>query len=289
MPLFCEKQDLKELVKRRRPRPHSAAWLTPNPNTNPNPDPNLGSQGTDGGVLYPEGSEDAASGQGSSDEDSSDLEDEEEDEEEEEEEEERKMEVSSMDEAMRKVSDPLDDSHHEAFLKQHFETLAEPSNMEGAQGKGHEDRERTMSPGRGPCPQGEDHVPRERTMSPGRRQKGRKLEVCAPERGPVLRSHPQKKRPLGAHLWRMSSPLARAPAFLDRAAGLQMSQSAQNLATEDLEEAVCREHPLDSFQAYTLTSDPQAGRNQRRRSSIILTATLPLHYSGSPSAPPFSL
>jgi hypothetical protein len=34
-----------------------------------------------------------------------------------------------MDEAMRKVSDPLEDGHHQAFLRHHFETLAEPSNM----------------------------------------------------------------------------------------------------------------------------------------------------------------
>ncbi|CAB1343200.1 unnamed protein product [Coregonus sp. 'balchen'] len=270
--------DLEERVKRRQPQPHYAAWLTPN--ANPNPDSDLGSQGSDGRVLYPEGSDYAASRRGSdylmkesprglgrrnrepesqdsqspdsacsvgygsreltpdpdhgdsegtaeplsSDEDSSDLEDEED-----EEEEERKMESSSMDEAMRKVSDPLEDSHHEAFLRQHFETLAEPSNMahereqgplvskvrplmEESQVKGHEDRERPMTPGRG--------------------QEGTKLEVCAPERGTVLRSHPQKKRPLGAHLWRMSSPLARAPALLDRAAGLQKSQSVQNLATE---------------------------------------------------------
>eukprot|EP00063_Salmo_salar_P025390 XP_014000225.1 PREDICTED: mitogen-activated protein kinase-binding protein 1-like isoform X4 [Salmo salar] len=297
-------QDLEERVKRR----HYAAWLTPNPN----PDSDLGSQGSDGRVLYPEGSDYAARRRGSdylvkespcslsrgnrgpecqdsqspdsacsvgygsreltpdpdhgdsegtaeplsSDEDSSDLE------EEEEEEEERKMEVSSMDEAMRKVSDPLEDSHHQAFLRHHFETLAEPSNMaspeersrapsismsarflargsynrrtplfsnahereqgplvskvrplmEGGQGKGHEDGERPMTPARG--------------------QEGTKLEVCAPERGTVLRSHPQKKRPLGAHLWRMSSPLARAPTLLDRAAGLQKTQSVQNLATE---------------------------------------------------------
>ncbi|XP_014000223.2 mitogen-activated protein kinase-binding protein 1 isoform X1 [Salmo salar] len=295
--------DLEERVKRR----HYAAWLTPNPN----PDSDLGSQGSDGRVLYPEGSDYAARRRGSdylvkespcslsrgnrgpecqdsqspdsacsvgygsreltpdpdhgdsegtaeplsSDEDSSDLE-------EEEEEEERKMEVSSMDEAMRKVSDPLEDSHHQAFLRHHFETLAEPSNMaspeersrapsismsarflargsynrrtplfsnahereqgplvskvrplmEGGQGKGHEDGERPMTPARG--------------------QEGTKLEVCAPERGTVLRSHPQKKRPLGAHLWRMSSPLARAPTLLDRAAGLQKTQSVQNLATE---------------------------------------------------------
>eukprot|EP00063_Salmo_salar_P025391 XP_014000226.1 PREDICTED: mitogen-activated protein kinase-binding protein 1-like isoform X5 [Salmo salar] len=440
-------QDLEERVKRR----HYAAWLTPNPN----PDSDLGSQGSDGRVLYPEGSDYAARRRGSdylvkespcslsrgnrgpecqdsqspdsacsvgygsreltpdpdhgdsegtaeplsSDEDSSDLE------EEEEEEEERKMEVSSMDEAMRKVSDPLEDSHHQAFLRHHFETLAEPSNMaspeersrapsismsarflargsynrrtplfsnahereqgplvskvrplmEGGQGKGHEDGERPMTPARG--------------------QEGTKLEVCAPERGTVLRSHPQKKRPLGAHLWRMSSPLARAPTLLDRAAGLQKTQSVQNLATEvspnpslalplstqpsriplpskqslsprcslcpetkpqpdwtvsptrdlalgkqhqtfgkrlslttaqmqgllgnvqlvsvsptslpikhsesapNLEEAVCREPLLVSVQANALTSDPQPGLNQRRRSSIILTATLPLHHS----------
>ncbi|XP_045551825.1 mitogen-activated protein kinase-binding protein 1 isoform X3 [Salmo salar] len=438
--------DLEERVKRR----HYAAWLTPNPN----PDSDLGSQGSDGRVLYPEGSDYAARRRGSdylvkespcslsrgnrgpecqdsqspdsacsvgygsreltpdpdhgdsegtaeplsSDEDSSDLE-------EEEEEEERKMEVSSMDEAMRKVSDPLEDSHHQAFLRHHFETLAEPSNMaspeersrapsismsarflargsynrrtplfsnahereqgplvskvrplmEGGQGKGHEDGERPMTPARG--------------------QEGTKLEVCAPERGTVLRSHPQKKRPLGAHLWRMSSPLARAPTLLDRAAGLQKTQSVQNLATEvspnpslalplstqpsriplpskqslsprcslcpetkpqpdwtvsptrdlalgkqhqtfgkrlslttaqmqgllgnvqlvsvsptslpikhsesapNLEEAVCREPLLVSVQANALTSDPQPGLNQRRRSSIILTATLPLHHS----------
>uniref|UniRef100_A0A6Q2XI13 Mitogen-activated protein kinase binding protein 1 n=1 Tax=Esox lucius TaxID=8010 RepID=A0A6Q2XI13_ESOLU len=56
----------------------------------------------------------------SSDEDSSDLEDEDD---EDEEEEEKKMAISSMDEAIRKVSDPLGDSRHEVFLRQHFETL----------------------------------------------------------------------------------------------------------------------------------------------------------------------
>ncbi|KAK6295478.1 hypothetical protein J4Q44_G00347040 [Coregonus suidteri] len=448
--------DLEERVKRRQPQPHYAAWLTPN--ANPNPDSDLGSQGSDGRVLYPEGSDYAASRRGSdylmkesprglgrrnrepesqdsqspdsacsvgygsreltpdpdhgdsegtaeplsSDEDSSDLEGEED-----EEEEERKMESSSMDEAMRKVSDPLEDSHHEAFLRQHFETLAEPSNMEErsrapsismsarflARGsnnrriplfsKAHEREQGPLVSKVRPLmeeSQVKGHEDRERPMTPGRGQEGTKLEVCTPERGTVLRSHPQKKRPLGAHLWRMSSPLARAPALLDRAAGLQKSQSVQNLATEvspnpslalplsvqpsriplpikqplsprcslcpetkpqpdwsvsstgdlalrkqhqtfskrlslttaqmqgllgnvqllsvsptslpvkqegtvnsesapDLEEAVCREPLLVSVQANTLTSDPQPGLNQRRRSSIILTATLPLHHA----------
>ncbi|XP_034143857.1 mitogen-activated protein kinase-binding protein 1 isoform X2 [Esox lucius] len=294
--------ELAERVKRCKPRPHYAAWLTPNPD--------LGSQGMGGGVLYPEGRDDADSprdsdylvketpqGPGnhepesqdhqspdsacsvgyqsrglspdlehgdsdgtaeplSSDEDSSDLEDEDD---EDEEEEEKKMAISSMDEAIRKVSDPLGDSRHEVFLRQHFETLAEPSDMaehsrppstsmsaqflarssnnrriplfakthekeqrplvskvrplmEGGLGKGHEDRQRPLTPGSVP----------ERT----------KLEVCAPEKGPVLRAQPQKKKPLGAHLWRMSSPLGRAPALMNRAAELQKSQSVQNLATE---------------------------------------------------------
>ncbi|XP_041721735.2 mitogen-activated protein kinase-binding protein 1 isoform X2 [Coregonus clupeaformis] len=299
--------DLEERVKRRQPQPHYAAWLTPN--ANPNPESDLGSQGSDGRVLYPEGSDYAASRRGSdylmkesprglgrgnrepesqdsqspdsacsvgygsreltpdpdhgdsegtaeplsSDEDSSDLEDEED-----EEEEERKMESSSMDEAMRKVSDPLEDSHHEAFLRQHFETLAEPSNMERSRAPSISMSARFLARGsnnrriplfskahereQGPLvskvrplmeeSQGKGHEDRERPMTPGRGQEGTKLEVCAPERGTVLRSHPQKKRPLGAHLWRMSSPLARAPALLDRAAGLQKSQSVQNLATE---------------------------------------------------------
>uniref|UniRef100_A0A4W5JQK8 Mitogen-activated protein kinase binding protein 1 n=1 Tax=Hucho hucho TaxID=62062 RepID=A0A4W5JQK8_9TELE len=291
--------DLEERVKRR----HYAAWLTPNP------DSDLGSQGSDGRVLYPEGSDYAARRRGSdyqvkesprslsrgnrglesqdsqspdsacsvgygsreltpdpdhgdsegtaeplrSDEDSSDLEDEED------EEEERKMEVSSMDEAMRKVSDPLEDSHHQAFLRHHFETLAEPSNMEErsrapsismsarflARGsynrrtplfsKAHEREQGPLVSKVRPLMeggQGKGHEDRERPMTLGRGQEGKKLEVCAPERGTVLRSHPQKKRPLGAHLWRMSSPLARAPALLDRAAGLQKTQSVQNLATE---------------------------------------------------------
>ncbi|KAM9420392.1 mitogen-activated protein kinase-binding protein 1-like isoform 2-T2 [Salvelinus alpinus] len=293
--------DLEERVKRR----HYAAWLTPNPN----PDSDLGSQGSDGRVLYPEGSDYAARRRGSdylvkesprslsrgnrgpesqdsqspdsacsagygsreltpdpdhgdsegtaeplsSDEDSSDLE------EEEDEEEERKMEVSSMDEAMRKVSDPLEDSHHQAFLRHHFETLAEPSNMEErstapsismsarflARGsynrrtplfsKAHEKEQGPLVSKVRPLMeggQGKGHEDRERPMTPARGQEGTKLDVCAPERGTVLRSHPQKKRPLGAHLWRMSSPLARAPALLDRAAGLHKTQSVQNLATE---------------------------------------------------------
>ncbi|XP_055728191.1 mitogen-activated protein kinase-binding protein 1-like [Salvelinus fontinalis] len=293
--------DLEERVKRR----HYAAWLTPNPN----PDSNLGSQGSEGRVLYPEGSDYAARRRGSdylvkesprslsrgnrglesqdsqspdsacsvgygsreltpdpdngdsegtaeplsSDEDSSDRE------EEEDEEEERKMEVSSMDEAMRKVSDPLEDSHHQAFLRHHFETLAEPSNMEErstapsismsarflARGsynrrtplfsKAHEREQGPLVSKVRPLMeggQGKGHEDRERPMTPARGQEGTKLEVCAPERGTVLHSHPQMKRPLGAHLWRMSSPLARAPALLDRAAGLQKTQYVQNLATE---------------------------------------------------------
>ncbi|XP_029588920.1 mitogen-activated protein kinase-binding protein 1 isoform X2 [Salmo trutta] len=290
--------DLEERVKRR----HYAAWLTPNPN----PDSDLGCQGSDGRVLYPEGSDYAARRRGSdylvkesprslsrgnrgpesqdsqspdsacsmgygsreltpdpdhgdsegtaeplsSDEDSSDLE--------EDEEEERKMEVSSMDEAMRKVSDPLEDSHHQAFLRHHFETLAEPSNMERSRAPSISMSARFLARGsynrrtplfsnahereQGPLVskvrplmeggQGKGHENRERPMTPARGQEGTKLEVCAPERGTMLRSHPQKKRPLGAHLWRMSSPLARAPTLLDRAAGLQKTQSVQNLATE---------------------------------------------------------
>lgn len=60
----------------------------------------------------------------------------------------------------------------------------------------------------------------------------RSVEVGAPERGPVLRSHPQKRRPLGSHLWRMSSPVGRPPAQTEGPATLQKSQSVQNLALE---------------------------------------------------------
>lgn len=42
---------------------------------------------------------------------------------------------------------------------------------------------------------------------------------------------PRKKRPSGSHPWRLSHPSPKSP-LLDRAAGLQKSQSALNLASD---------------------------------------------------------
>ncbi|XP_059212335.1 mitogen-activated protein kinase-binding protein 1-like [Centropristis striata] len=178
---------------------------------------------------------------------------------EEREEEEPKTEVTSMDEALRTVTDTADCGQEDSH-KQDFETLegscimAEQSRVPRLSmssrflARGHNNRsmppfakvhgkEQGSHSAKPPVskvrPLMEDSQSRnmedKTPVSPGRMEGPNRID--ASESDCVLR--PQKKRKnSGFHLWRLSSPPSRAPLLQDRATCLQKSQSAQNLASD---------------------------------------------------------
>ncbi|KAM3842569.1 LOW QUALITY PROTEIN: mitogen-activated protein kinase-binding protein 1-like [Diretmus argenteus] len=167
--------------------------------------------------------------------------------------------VTSMDKALKMVTDALDHSQDEDFLRQNFETLADNSNMAEQSrvprrlsissrflARGHTNRKvplfakarkkeagsRSAKPPVSkvqPLMEGvqgrssEDKSP----MSPGRTER---MERPPPERDSAPLSWPQKKRTLGPHLWR-SNPTSRVLLLADGDAGLK-SQSVLNLASD---------------------------------------------------------
>ncbi|KAK0133796.1 hypothetical protein N1851_030676 [Merluccius polli] len=192
----------------------------------------------------------------SSDEEHSDREVEEDDEAEEEEEEEekeekrRKVAVTSMDEALRAVCEPLDHRSHKDFLKQNFETLGDNSNMGDLGGatrlsmssrflaQGHRHRRVTARRrgAAGPAPQ--PPVSKVRPMLEGaaERQKtpgtaaASAADAAARERDSQQHPGPQRKTaPARAHQWRLSNPTLKAPPLVEVSAGLHKSRSVQNL------------------------------------------------------------
>ncbi|XP_074471852.1 mitogen-activated protein kinase-binding protein 1-like isoform X1 [Sebastes fasciatus] len=180
------------------------------------------------------------------------------------EEDEQSSELTSMDEALRTVTDRADVSQ-EDFIKQNFETLEESSSSSSTAeqsrvprlsmssrflARGHNNRgmslfakvhgkEQGSHSAKPPVskvrPLMEDSQSRntedKTPVSPGRIEGPNRAD--APERdcAPTLR--PQKKtKTSGFHLWRLSSPPSKAPQLLDSGTCLQKSRSAQDLASD---------------------------------------------------------
>ncbi|XP_060908400.1 mitogen-activated protein kinase-binding protein 1-like [Labrus mixtus] len=173
------------------------------------------------------------------------------------EEEEQKTEVTSMDEALRTVTDTAERSQ-EDFLKQNYETLAESSSMAEQSrvprlsmssrflARGHNNRtvppfakvhgkEQGCNSAKPPVskvrPMMDDSQSRntedKTPVSPTRIVEPRvSSQKC--ESAPTLRL--LKKR--GSHLWRLSSPPVRAPLPFDSGSTLQKSLSVQNLISD---------------------------------------------------------
>ncbi|XP_068564393.1 mitogen-activated protein kinase-binding protein 1-like [Cebidichthys violaceus] len=184
-------------------------------------------------------------------------------EQEEREEEEQKAEVTSMDQALRTVTDTAD-AGQEDFLKQNFETLQESCRLAEQSrvprlsmssrflARGHNNRgmplfakvhgkEQGSHSAKPPVskvrPLMEDNQSRntedKTPVSPGRIEGGPKLDAPDRDCGAL-----KKKKTTRIHLWRMSNPPSKAPLLLDRATCLQKSHSAQNLASEPLHSPV---------------------------------------------------
>ncbi|KAM6915111.1 mitogen-activated protein kinase-binding protein 1-like [Xenentodon cancila] len=210
--------------------------------------------------------------------------------------------VTSMDEALRTVSDAGDHSR-EDFLKQNFETLADScstaeqtrppglsmssrflarghsnralppfAKMTGKEQGGHSanppvSKVRPLMDG-GETRRTEDRIP----VSPGRTE-------GAPENDCLLKGRPPKKTP-GSHLWRLSNPPPKASFMLDRTACLQKSHSAHNLATDSP-----HSHVPSSGQRESLHQRPRQlflSQNSLRPSFHISS---PSSGSGSPQSP----
>ncbi|XP_074542001.1 mitogen-activated protein kinase-binding protein 1-like isoform X2 [Halichoeres trimaculatus] len=174
------------------------------------------------------------------------------------EEEEQKAELTSMDWALRTVSDTAEHSQ-EDFLKQSFETLTESSSQTAEQSRvprlsmssrflarGHNNRavplfarvhgkEQGCNSAQPPVfkvrPMMDDSQSRntedKTPVSPSRMVEQRVSSPKA-ESAPTLRL--MKKR--GSHLWRLSTPPIRGPAPFDRESCLQKSHSVQNLISD---------------------------------------------------------
>ncbi|XP_049446421.1 mitogen-activated protein kinase-binding protein 1-like isoform X1 [Epinephelus fuscoguttatus] len=169
--------------------------------------------------------------------------------------------VTSMDEALRTVTDTVDVGQ-EDFLKQNFETLEESCSMAEQSrvprlsmssrflARGHNNRgmppfgkvhgkEQGSHSAKPPVskvrPLMEDSQSRntddKTPVSPGRMEGPNRVDAPERDSAPVLRSL-KKKRSSGFHLWRLSNPPSKAPLLSDSATGLQKSHSAQNLASD---------------------------------------------------------
>ncbi|XP_040920240.1 mitogen-activated protein kinase-binding protein 1-like [Toxotes jaculatrix] len=178
---------------------------------------------------------------------------------EEREDEEHKADVTSMDEALRTVTDTAVRSQ-EDFLRQNFEMLAEScSTAEQSSvprlsmssrflARGHNNRgvpvfakvhgkEQGSHSPKPPVskvrPLMEDDQSRnmedKTPVSPGRTEGPNRAD--APERDCTPTLRPLKKTS-GSHLWRMSNPPSKAPLLWDRTTCLKKSHSAQNLAPD---------------------------------------------------------
>ncbi|XP_053744246.1 mitogen-activated protein kinase-binding protein 1-like [Synchiropus splendidus] len=178
--------------------------------------------------------------------------------------EELKGQVTSLDEALRAVTGG-DEQHHQDFLKQNFETLADGcANTEQSRvprlsmssrflARGHNNRGAPLFT-KMPVRELGSHsakppVSKVRPMMDAAQKRstedrtpvlpwaidGPKVDAVSPKRevAPVMRL--QKKRTAASHLWRLSNPPPNAPLQHDRASNLQKSHSAQNLVSDVLQ------------------------------------------------------
>ncbi|XP_054871641.1 mitogen-activated protein kinase-binding protein 1-like isoform X2 [Amphiprion ocellaris] len=204
--------------------------------------------------------------------------------------------VTSMEEALRTVSDGVYHSQ-EDFLRQNFETLAEscssaePSRVPRLSmssrflARGHNNRARPLftktnekeqdglsakppvSKVRPLMEAGESRNTEDKNpASPGRTEgQNRPPERDGP---PTLR--PLKKKTSGSHLWRFSNPPSRTSLLLlDRTSGLHKSHSAHNLST-------------DAPRSPVLSGDR---RDLRRRPQNLILDQAPSFHFSSPSSP----
>ncbi|XP_062266679.1 mitogen-activated protein kinase-binding protein 1-like [Platichthys flesus] len=160
----------------------------------------------------------------------------------------QKAEVTSMDEALRTVTDSADRSRDD-FLKQNFETLAEScSTAEQSRvprlsmssrflARGHNNRSRhspkpPVSKVRPLIDDGQSRNMEDNTpLSPGWTEGPNRADALEKEYPPTLRTG--KKKTSRSHLWRMSNPPPpKAQLLLDRSTCLMKSQSTQNLASD---------------------------------------------------------
>ncbi|XP_039981468.1 mitogen-activated protein kinase-binding protein 1-like [Xiphias gladius] len=214
---------------------------------------------------------------------------------EEREEEEQKAEVTSMDEALRTVTDTADGSQ-EDFLKQNFETLAEScSTAEQSRvprlsmssrflARGHNNRGVPIFAEVQGKEQGSHSTkPPVSKVRPlmedgrSRNMKDKTPVADAPERDCTPTLGPQKKKTSGSQLWRMSNPPSKAPLLLDGTTCLKKSHSTQNLASDSLRS------PVPSSDRKELSKRPQ---------QLFLDCDIPrlsFHFSspssGSPQSP----
>nr|XP_019947162.1 PREDICTED: mitogen-activated protein kinase-binding protein 1 [Paralichthys olivaceus] len=157
----------------------------------------------------------------------------------------QKAEVTSMDEALRTVTDTVD-HNREDFLRQNFETLAEScSTAEQSRvprlsmssrflARRHNNRSNhstkpPVSKVRPLMEEGQSKNIEDKTpVSPGWTERPNRADAPEKESTPT-----EKKKTSRSHLWRMSNPTPpKAPLLLDRATCLMKSHSAQNLASE---------------------------------------------------------
>ncbi|CAB1458681.1 unnamed protein product [Pleuronectes platessa] len=160
----------------------------------------------------------------------------------------QKAEVTSMEEALRTVTDSADRSR-EDFLKLNFETLAEScSTAEQSRvprlsmssrflARGHNNRSNhspkpPVSKVRPLIDDGQSRDMEDKTPeSPGWTEGPNRADAPEKECPPTLRTG--KKKTSRSHLWRMSNPPpTKAQLLLDRSTCLMKSQSTQNLASD---------------------------------------------------------
>ncbi|XP_028996696.1 mitogen-activated protein kinase-binding protein 1-like [Betta splendens] len=227
-------------------------------------------------------------------------------------EEEHKAEVTSMDEALRTVTDTGDCSQ-EDFLKQNFETLAESGSMAEQSrlprlsmssrflARGHNNREvtpfaRVLGRGHGAHfakppvskvrPLMEDDHSRNAdgaTASPRKTEALKLMRVLhvsradAPESDSTPTHRPQRTQTSWPNLWRTCSPPSRTSLLLDRETSLQKSHSALNLSSPSpFSPASCSDQRELSNRSQSLFLDCDAPRSAYQSSSLS---------SGSPQSP----
>ncbi|KAK2890339.1 hypothetical protein Q8A73_018639 [Channa argus] len=220
-------------------------------------------------------------------------------------EDEQKAEMTSMDEALRTVTDTFGQSQ-EDFLRQNFETLAESSGMAKSStvsrlsmssrflARGHNNRgvplfatvhgnEQGTYSAKPPVSKvrplmedshgrnTEDKIP----VSLGLVKSLNRAETPDSDCTPTSKSH--KKKNSWSHLWRLSNPPSKAPLLLDRETCLQKSHSAQNLSSHSHHSSVlCNEQRELHKRAQQLSLDRDTPRPTFQFSSPT---------SGSPHSP----
>ncbi|XP_035472971.2 mitogen-activated protein kinase-binding protein 1-like isoform X1 [Scophthalmus maximus] len=198
----------------------------------------------------------------------------------------QRVDVTSLDEALRTVTDTANRSQ-EDFLKQNFETLAEScctaessrvprlSMSSRFLARGHNNRgphsakppvskvRPLMEDGHNRSIEHKAPVSAGRTEAPNR--------AATPEKECLSLLRAEKKKGSRSHLWRMSSPPSKVPLLLDRTTCLMKSHSAQNLAS-------------DAPHSPVLSSDRKELRNRPQQLFLDHDTPRPSFHFSSPSS-----